>query len=62
MSRVRESGCSRGCANNHNPSLECSNRYLGRKGEQMNDIRKACVDIDVTDLVDIVVDTINKEL
>lgn len=35
---------------------------MGRKGEQMNDIRKACVDIDVTDLVDIVVDTINKEL
>lgn len=35
---------------------------MGRKGEQMNDIRKACVDLDVPDLVDIVIDTINKEL
>lgn len=35
---------------------------MGRKGEQMNDIRKACVDLDVTDLVDIVIDTINKGL
>lgn len=48
---------------------------MGRKGGQMNDIRKACVearrslghivgyvDLDVADLVDIVIDTINKEL
>lgn len=33
VSRVRESGCSRGCANNHNPSLECSNRHLVRVGK-----------------------------
>ncbi len=43
---------------------------MGRKGGQMNDIAArrslghivGCIDLDVTDLVDIVIDTINKEL